>query len=58
MTPSEWARQCILRSLEADGVRLRDGHVEQTADARPKTSGAKTARLIDLDVARVSQSSE
>jgi hypothetical protein len=25
MSPSEWARQCILRSLEADGVRLLDG---------------------------------
>jgi hypothetical protein len=25
MSPSEWARQSILRSLEADGVRLLDG---------------------------------
>jgi hypothetical protein len=27
-TPSEWARQTLLSGLLADGVRLRDGHVE------------------------------
>jgi hypothetical protein len=27
-TPAEWARQALLRGLEADGVRLSDGQVE------------------------------
>ena len=27
-SPSEWARQAILRSLEAEGLCLKDGRVE------------------------------
>ena len=27
-TPAEWARQTLIRGLEADGVRLRDGQIE------------------------------
>jgi hypothetical protein len=39
-TPSEWVRQALLRSLEADGVCLRDGLpmrsdlISKHADAR------------------------
>ena len=28
---AEWARQALLRCLEADGVKLRDGRVETRA---------------------------
>ena len=27
-SPSEWARQTLLRGLEAEGLRLEDGRVE------------------------------
>jgi hypothetical protein len=27
-TPAEWARQTLLRGLEADGVRLREGQAQ------------------------------
>jgi hypothetical protein len=33
-SPSEWARQVLLRGLEAEGVRLRDGRA-QAIDALP-----------------------
>ena len=29
-TPSEYARQALLRGLEADGLTLRDGEVKPT----------------------------
>lgn len=30
-SPSEWARQALLRGLEAEGVRLCDGRAEMQA---------------------------
>jgi hypothetical protein len=33
-TASEYARQALLRGLESDGVRLRDGHAERANDPR------------------------
>jgi len=34
-TAPEWVRQTLLRSLEADGVRLRDGQVEVAQQEAP-----------------------
>ena len=40
-TPAEWARQTLLRGLEAEGVRLSDGDVEMQSGPRQRAaSGA------------------
>ena len=36
-TPTEWARQALLRSLQAEGVSLRDG---QAAISEPRDAAA------------------
>ena len=41
-TPTEWARQALLRSLQAEGVSLRDGTaaISERRDAPLRRSGA------------------
>jgi hypothetical protein len=43
-TPTEWARQALLRSLQADGVSLRDGTAAITEQrATPAAGGLHRA---------------
>jgi hypothetical protein len=35
-TPTEWARQALLRGLQADGVCLRDGHAAANQNTPPR----------------------
>jgi hypothetical protein len=39
-TPAEWTRRALLRSLEADGVCLRDGHAicDERGGPKPHSS--------------------
>jgi hypothetical protein len=43
MTRAEYARRALLRSIEADGVKLRRGLVELAQDNETKCNQRKTA---------------